>query len=159
MSSSRAKSRRSQNENGWKPMPPQAKIRLEHPARCIGCYNCVFACSVELLNVVSATRTAVSIKPCSPRDGFVVIFCTGCKPPPCVVACKVRALFQDKDGKLELTAPAECEKCETFDCAKACVTGALLIDQKTNQPILCTQCGKCAEVCPHEVITYKEPEL
>jgi carbon-monoxide dehydrogenase iron sulfur subunit len=137
-------------------MPSPAKIRLEHQQRCIGCYNCVFACSLELFNVVSATRTALSLKPCSLGDGFVISICTGCDPAPCVVACTPKALRQDNDGKMELVKPSECERCETLDCAEACITGALLIDPKTNRPILCTQCGKCAEACPHEVITYKE---
>ena len=137
-------------------MPSNATIRSEHPERCIGCYNCVFACSLELFDEVSATRTAVSIKPCSLGEQFVVTFCTGCDKPPCIRVCKPQALQQDQDGKLKLIAPSECDKCETFDCAKACATGALLIDPKTNRPVLCTQCGKCAEFCPHEVIKYKE---
>jgi carbon-monoxide dehydrogenase iron sulfur subunit len=137
-------------------MPSLAKIRLEHQQRCIGCYNCIFACSLELFNVVSATRTALSLKPCSLSDGFVVSICSGCDPAPCVAACAVKALRQDKDGKMELVKPSECEKCETFECAEACTAGALLIDPKTNRPIICTQCGKCAEACPHEVITYEE---
>ncbi len=144
--------------NGLNVMPPKATIRLEHPSRCIGCYNCVFACSLELFKVVSATRTAVSIKPCSPSDQFVVSFCIGCNQAPCVLACKSKALLQEADRKMKLVKPSECETCETFDCARACITGALLIDPETNRPILCTQCGKCAEICPHEVITYEETE-
>ena len=137
-------------------MPSHAMIRLEHPERCIGCYNCVFACSLELFDVVSATRTAITIKPCSLGDAFIVTFCTGCDQPPCIRACKPQALQRDQDSGLKLITPSECEKCETFDCVKACATNALSIDLKTNKPILCTQCGECAEACPHEVITYKE---
>lgn len=137
-------------------MSSHATIRLEHPERCIGCYNCVFACSLELFNVVSATQTAISIKPCSLADRFVVTFCTGCDKPPCIRACEAQALQQDEDGKLKLVTPSECDTCETFECAKACATGALPIDPETNRPIVCTQCGECAEFCPHEVITYKE---
>ena len=137
-------------------MSSRATICLEHPERCIGCYNCVFACSLELFDVVSATQTAISIKPCSLGDRFIVTFCTGCDEPPCIRACEPQALRQDQDGKLKLITPSECEKCETFGCVEACVTGALSIDPETKTPILCTQCGKCAEFCPHEVITYKE---
>jgi len=137
-------------------MQSHAKICLKHPERCIGCYNCVFACSLELFSTVSATRTAISIRPCSLADRFVVAFCTGCDSPPCVKVCEPQALRQDKDGRLELVS--DCDKCETFDCSKACVTGALPIDAATCKPILCTQCGKCAEACPHEVITYEENE-
>jgi Fe-S-cluster-containing hydrogenase component 2 len=137
-------------------MPSKATIRLEHLGRCIGCYNCVFACSLELFDTISVTQTAISLKPCSPGDQFTVTLCTGCDKPPCVTACKPQALKQDQDGKLKLATPSECDKCETFDCTRACATGALLIDPKTNRPIVCTQCGKCAEFCPHEVITYME---
>lgn len=135
-------------------MPPQATIRLEHQERCIGCYNCVFACSLELFGIISATRTAISIKPCSLGDPFVVTFCTGCEYPPCVTACPLHALQHDSDGKIKLVDSSQCGKCETIDCTKACVIGALSIDRVTNCPILCTQCGKCSESCPHEVITY-----
>ncbi len=135
-------------------MSSRGTVRLEHPERCIGCYNCVFACSLELFGTISATRTAISMKPCSPGDRFVVTFCSGCSDPPCVKVCELKALQQDKDGKLKLVS--ECDKCETFDCSKACITDTLPIDARTHKPILCTQCGKCAEVCPHEVITYKE---
>jgi Fe-S-cluster-containing hydrogenase component 2 len=139
-------------------MPLQSTIRLEHPERCIGCYNCVFACSLELFNVVSATRAAVWIKPCSLGDPFIVTICTLCDDPPCIKACKPKALQKDGDGKLKVADPSECKKCETFDCAKACITCALTIDLETDKPIICTQCGKCAEACPHEVITYKEKQ-
>lgn len=137
-------------------MSTHGKIRLEHPERCLGCYSCVFACSLELFNEISATRTAITIKPCSVGDVFTVNFCTACEDPPCVKSCKPRALQQDSEGKLELVKPSECDKCETFDCIKACTIGALLIDPETNKPIMCTQCGKCAEICPHEVIAYEE---
>jgi len=136
-------------------MSPNRKISLEHTERCIGCYNCVFACSMELFNKISVNKTAVFIKPCSPADRFVVVFCTGCQSPPCIEACGERALKQDQDGIIKLVKPLKCEQCETFDCAKGCITGALLIDPETHMPILCTQCGKCAEACPHEVITFK----
>jgi Fe-S-cluster-containing dehydrogenase component len=145
---------------GWATgMSHTTKIRLEHPERCIGCYNCVFTCSTELFSVISATKTAISIKPCSPDDRFVVTICTGCENPPCVAACEAKALQKDAEGKLILVRPSECDKCETLNCVKACITGALLIDTQTNRPILCTQCGECADVCPHEVITFKERKI
>ncbi len=137
-------------------MQPKAKVVLKHQERCLGCYNCVFACSLELFDEISAVRSAVSIKPCSPRDRFEVTFCTGCDYPPCIEACEPQALQQDKDGLLTLAKPSECEECKTFDCIEACIIGALSLDPHTSKPILCTQCGKCAEICPHEVITYEE---
>lgn len=137
-------------------MSSDARILLEHPERCLGCYNCVFACSLELFDVVSATRTAISIRPCSLADRFVVTFCTDCEEAPCIKACEPQALQRDKEGKLKLIAPSECENCETLGCVEACVTGALSIDPETKTPILCTQCGECAEFCPHEVITYRK---
>jgi Fe-S-cluster-containing hydrogenase component 2 len=137
-------------------MKQDFRVRLDHPERCLGCYNCVFACSFELFGVVSAARTAISIKPCSPADRFVVTFCTDCEEPPCVTACKPQALKKGDDGKLKLVVPSECDECEEFDCVRACISGALALDPETKKPILCTQCGKCAEACPHEVIVYRE---
>jgi len=54
--------------------------------------------------------------------------------------------------------PSKCGECEGKDCAKACVTGALVIDPLTGRPIICIQCGMCAKYCPHDVITYGEVE-
>lgn len=132
------------------------KVFLEHQERCIGCYNCVFACSLELFGVLSATRTAITIKPCSLGDQFIVNFCTKCENPSCLIACQSRALQQDEQGRVVLTKPSECNTCEDFECTTSCVSHALSIDPETQQPILCTQCGRCSDICPHEVITFKE---
>ncbi len=137
-------------------MASSAKIILKNQERCIGCYNCVFACSLELFKVISATRSAVSLKPCSPETPFIVNFCTSCEDPPCISACEEGALELDTDGKVVLAKPTECDVCETFECVPACITGALSIDPEEGRPMLCTQCGKCADVCPHEVIVFEE---
>lgn len=132
------------------------RVRVPHPERCIGCYNCVFACSRELFGVNSPSRTAVFIRSSSLANRFVVVVCPGCKDAPCVSACKEEALQVQPEGGPTLVKPLKCEKCETFDCVKACAIRAMVIDPETRKPVICTQCGLCAKFCPHEVITYGE---
>ncbi|MEM1538372.1 MAG: hypothetical protein QXK12_01945 [Candidatus Nezhaarchaeales archaeon] len=132
------------------------KIRLTHPERCIGCLNCVLACSRELYRSSSIARAALIVKSSSIANHFTVVICPACKDPPCVTACPYNALKAQPEGGPTLVNPEKCKECKTYDCTIGCVTGVLVIDRVTGTPIICTQCGECAKYCPHEVITYGE---
>jgi len=133
-----------------------ARIRLEHPERCIACLNCLLACSRELFGSSSTTRVALQVRTSSLSSPPIIAICVACRNPPCAAACPHGALAAQPEGGPTLVNPSKCPTCETKDCSKACVTGALPIDPLTGRPIVCTQCGACAKFCPHEVITYGE---
>ncbi|WP_309493047.1 4Fe-4S dicluster domain-containing protein [Candidatus Hecatella orcuttiae] len=133
-------------------------IEVLHPNRCIGCYNCVYACSRHLYNAVDVNRTAVFVRETgSLENPYHVIACRFCKDPECVKACPQEALSALPEGGISLT-PAKCEGCKTYDCVHACKLGALAIDFKAKipSPIVCDRCGDCAKFCPHNVFKYEE---
>lgn len=41
-------------------------------------------------------------------------------------------------------------------CAEACIVGAVFLDSETNKPMICVQCGFCVDFCPHGVLALKE---
>jgi len=131
-------------------------IEVENSSRCIGCYNCLYACSRHLFNTVDQTRTAVFVRvDRSLSNRFTVVACRFCKKPECAYACPHGALQPLPEGGVTLIA-SKCKGCKTFDCIDACTINALELDWKTNLPIICDRCGDCAKYCPHNVFTYRE---
>ncbi|MCS7113138.1 MAG: 4Fe-4S dicluster domain-containing protein [Nitrososphaerota archaeon] len=134
-----------------------ARIRLAHTERCIGCMNCVFACSRELYGGISSPlKSAILVLYNTPSRKPIVSICPGCVDAPCIAACPHKALAEQTGGGPTLIDPGKCRSCETRDCMDACVLGVLFWDDERKTPIICTQCGECAKYCPHEVIVYRE---
>jgi heterodisulfide reductase subunit A-like polyferredoxin len=73
-----------------------------------------------------------------------------------VVACGENALEENPEGGLIITKPWKCESCEVYNCAKACSINAIQIDPISKKPVICTQCGICADFCSHKVISCIE---
>jgi carbon-monoxide dehydrogenase iron sulfur subunit len=132
------------------------RIEVQNSSRCIGCYNCLYACSRHLFDSVDQTRTAVFVRPDRTLSNhFSVVACRFCKDPECASACTHGALQPLPEGGITLLA-SKCQECTTFECIDACTLNALTLDLKTNTPIICDKCGDCAKYCPHNVFTYEE---
>lgn len=111
----------------------------------------MFACARLRFNSVSIMKSAVRVRTHGGLEGtFVVIVCHACKNPPCVRACEFGAL-RKRPGGGNVLRPEKCTGCGK--CAKACITGALVMDEEAGKPITCAYCGICAEHCPHGVLT------
>lgn len=131
-------------------------IEVKNSSRCIGCYNCLYACSRHLFNSVDQTRTAVFVRPDRTLSNrFTVVACRFCKNPECASACPRGALQPLPEGGITLIA-SKCKGCTTFDCISACTLTALALDRKTKMPIICDSCGDCTKYCPHNVFLYEE---
>ncbi|HEY4699219.1 MAG TPA: hypothetical protein VIH27_02450 [Nitrososphaerales archaeon] len=131
-------------------------IAVENSSRCIGCYNCLYACSRHLFYKVDHARTAVFVRPDrSLSNRFTVVACRFCKDPECAVACKQGALQILPEGGVTLVV-SKCKDCKTFECITACTLNAITMDMKTKLPIICDNCGDCAKYCPHNVFSFKD---
>ena len=145
---------------------------------CIGCGNCVRACSnenhvprgyfrtwVERYQVaenqqprVDSPNGAIDGFPPNTRAGvksfFVPKLCNQCADSPCVQVCPVGATFEGPDGVV-LVDGTYCVGCRY--CIQACPYGCRFLNPKTNTAEKCTLCyhritkgltTACCESCP-----------
>ncbi len=132
--------------------------------RCIGCGNCVKACSTENNVPEGQFRTwieryvvtADGVYIDSPNGGmegfsevdesveqralnsfFVPKLCNHCKVAPCVQVCPVGATFRTQDGFV-LVDPDHCIACGY--CVQACPYGVRFMNHDTHIADKCTWC-------------------
>ncbi|MCP4409443.1 MAG: 4Fe-4S dicluster domain-containing protein [Gammaproteobacteria bacterium] len=132
--------------------------------RCIGCGNCVSACSTENKVPQGQFRTWVEryvvtqegVHIDSPKGGmegfpeldetlekqainsfFVPKLCNQCEDAPCVQVCPVGATYRSDDGFV-LVDPEHCMACSY--CIQACPYGARFMNKETHMADKCTWC-------------------
>jgi len=120
---------------------------------CVGCGSCMLACTRRFAEV-GYGKSAIYVRSAGGVErGFVVIVCRACKDPPCAKVCPEDALIPREGGGIRLLVN-RCIGCGY--CVEACPFGAILWDEETDKPVVCTYCGYCVEYCPYEVIEMRE---
>jgi carbon-monoxide dehydrogenase iron sulfur subunit len=104
--------------------------------RCTGCKTCELYCGAERGSEGKTLLKAVQETPA---------------PQP-----RVRV-----EGSPDVSIPLQCRHCSQAPCLDACLTGALIRDEKSGMIIirenLCGGCWTCTAFCPYGVI-YSSPE-
>jgi Fe-S-cluster-containing hydrogenase component 2 len=113
------------------------------------------ACARERFNTLSIDQSAIRVKAAGQTAYYAVVVCRGCKDPVCLRACPTNALRIRKGGGVILD-PSKCDSCGS--CEKACIIGAIKLDEKSGIPIICIHCGKCVPFCPHGILEMEEVE-
>jgi len=130
------------------------RLVIKDVNRCVGCQLCMLACSRRFAEVGFA-KSAIHVRSAGGVErGFVVVVCRACKDPPCLRACPVGAITQRKGGAGVVVNYSKCIGCGF--CREACVIGAVMWDDLSNKPIICTHCGFCIDFCPHGVLGLEE---
>ena len=135
--------------------------------RCTRCDDCVRACAATHDNNPRFVRSGV-------RQGPFMIAhaCMHCADPVCMIGCPTGAIHRDSATGIVRITDLTCIGCST--CANSCPydnirmvevrdpSGAILIDQLTQQPIhKATKCDLCADqqggpacqrACPHDAL-------
>ncbi len=135
--------------------------------RCTRCDDCVRACAATHDNNPRFVRQGQ-------RHGPFMIAqaCMHCADPVCMIGCPTGAIGRDLATGIVRINDLTCIGCST--CANSCpydninmvevrdLSGALLLDQKTHQPIhKATKCDLCADqiggpacqrACPHDAL-------
>ena len=123
--------------------------------RCVGCQLCMFACS-RRFGDGGLAKSAIHVRSVGGVErGFIVVVCRACKDPPCASVCPTGALIPRKGGGV-IVDYSKCIGCSL--CRMACPIGAIMWDEETNKPVICTHCGYCVNYCPHEVLALTEVE-
>lgn len=97
---------------------------------CTGCRSCVMACSLIKEGVFSPTKSRIQILTNESKCLSIPTLCEHCTDPPCIPACPVNAISQDK------------------------ITGIAKVNKK-----ICTGCGMCKEVCPYDSIKIRDGKV
>ena len=128
--------------------------------KCIGCHACTIACKSEHDIPVGVNRCWVKTAERGTfpdtRRFFLPVLCNQCEEAPCMKICPTGALFQRKDGIVDLNGAA-CIGCRA--CMVACPYDQLFIDPNTRTAEKCNFCANrvenrlepaCVSVCPTE---------
>ncbi|HMA69207.1 MAG TPA: 4Fe-4S binding protein [Candidatus Mcinerneyibacterium sp.] len=125
------------------------KLKVVDTNRCVGCQNCMFACSRRNGNA-GLSNSSIGVKSDGGMEnGFKVIVCRACENPPCARACPTDALTPQKGGGVKLNK-SKCIGCKA--CQEACIIDAVFWDEEHSKPVICIQCGYCVDYCPHDIL-------
>ena len=129
-------------------------LRANEMSKCIGCFTCMNVCAAFNHKSHSLEKSSIHIKTSGGLSGrFVASVCHACHDPACAEVCPTSALIKRKGGGVLLNEPL-CMGCKR--CVKACAVFAVGFDEKVNLPIICRQCGLCANYCPHKCLVMEE---
>ncbi|NLU49474.1 MAG: (Fe-S)-binding protein [Syntrophomonadaceae bacterium] len=129
-------------------------LRVGDLGKCIGCYNCMFACAREVMGSYSPLTAAIRIRTGGGyHSKMAADVCRACREPACAAACEEGALRPRKAGGVRFVS-GQCTRCGK--CGEACPIKYLEFNPVTGQPIVCRHCGVCANYCPHGVLTMEE---
>jgi Fe-S-cluster-containing dehydrogenase component/formate-dependent nitrite reductase membrane component NrfD len=128
--------------------------------KCIGCHACTIACKSEHDIPVGVNRCWVKTveKGTFPQTQrlFFPVLCNQCTDAPCMNICPTGALFNRRDGIVDLNGDS-CIGCRA--CMAACPYDQLFIDPNTRTAEKCNFCANrvenklepaCVSVCPTE---------
>ncbi|MEM7017854.1 MAG: cyclic nucleotide-binding domain-containing protein [Pseudomonadota bacterium] len=135
--------------------------------RCVGCDDCVRACSRTHDNNPRFIRHGKQI-----NHYMIANACMHCSDPVCMIGCPTGAIHRDASQGQVIINDETCIGCAT--CANSCPydnirmveirdqRGTLIRDQQTNAPIIkATKCDlcvdqvvspACANACPHDAL-------
>jgi len=107
------------------------KVIGVHLDRCTGCKTCELYCATERGSSAKTLLKAVQ--------------------EPTVPKPRIRV-----EGRSGAPLPMQCRHCLQAPCLDACLTGALVRDEKTNLVVIhedrCIGCWTCTAFCPYGVI-------
>ncbi len=146
-------------------------VLIVEPDNCVGCRNCVVACSVDRHSLSKDFVSALTETPRpEPRirlkqvaDKPVPVPCRHCEHAPCVLACPSGAMSIAEDTSV-LYDQERCIKC--FMCAAACPFSACYVSEDASYVVKCDLCPNrdvpaCVDACTTRALTYQDchPEV
>jgi len=108
------------------------------PERCVGCYNCVYACAFKQAGDFNVEDSHIRVKVF--LDDFICIplTCVHCSDPYCLEICPSGALHRDEITKAVKIDKTRCVGCKM--CMLACPFGNIHFEINEQA---CTKCDLC----------------
>ena len=135
---------------------------INKDARCIGCYECVHACSKSYFRTNKASMAFIRVQEKegvgnkSAIEGKITrpVVCIQCGK--CAKVCPIGAIRQNRYGAyvVDIKMCINCGKCR-----EACPFGVMVEDKDSNVTKKCLACGTCVKACSMGVLSlYSPPE-
>lgn len=134
------------------------KSLIVHSKKCIGCRNCIYACSFEHEDFYDPELSRIQVFYNEIERLFIPNFCLQCgRTAACILACPSGALFFDEKLNAVLWREQDCIHCH--NCVQACPYKAITTDKVTDAILKCDLClGNpiCVQVCPESALEFIE---
>lgn len=129
-------------------------------ARCIGCLECVHACSKSYFRTSKSSMAFIRVTEHmgignkSAIQGKIArpVVCIQCGK--CAKVCPIGAIRQNRYGVyvVDIKMCTNCGKCR-----EACPFGVIVEDTDINASKKCLACGECVKACPMGVLSLFKP--
>lgn len=150
------------DENFRKNNKRKAKMLTVNPdVRCIGCQECVHACSQLFYKTLKASKACLAIREKEGTGNKSGIKGTISRPVVCIQCgkcasvCPVGAIKQNNLGVYVIDRKM-CIGCGK--CRQACPFGIMVENEELGITSKCISCGACAKACPMGVLGVSQVE-
>jgi len=127
-------------------------LRLDD-ARCVGCMECVAACSRTFTKEENPAKSRIQVQELGAGRFHLVACDQECRR--CVGECPVQAITVNKQGVVMVNRKL-CVGC--LACVAVCPIGAMRFYPAESVPYNCVACGACVKACPKEALSIAEKD-
>lgn len=134
-----------------------SKVLIVDPAKCLGCFSCMVACSTKNEGGGDLNLSRIKVTSFLKEAYSVPTVCLQCETAYCALVCPVAALAKNAEtGVVELDRD-RCIGCKL--CLIACPFGNLtLVNGVSAKCDLCGGDPTCVKVCQWQALTYGEAD-
>jgi Fe-S-cluster-containing hydrogenase component 2 len=124
--------------------------------KCTGCRLCELICSLVKEKEANPAKSRIQVSRLTMDGLFIPHICRNCKEPPCIKACRRKAISKDPETGWVTIDRERCNNCTL--CIPACPYHAIVLTPD-QEVLLCDVCDgdpKCVEICPTQAIQFTE---
>lgn len=128
------------------------KVLVFNPQLCDGCRICEETCSQTWFKEINAEKSAIRISTVEDQPGqYEATVCNQCGE--CIDICPTLALTRDRHGIVRVNKKL-CTGC--LSCVGFCPILAMYIHPDYVVPFKCVACGECAKACPTGALSIED---
>lgn len=126
--------------------------------KCTGCKICEYACAIHLEGSINPRLSRIRVIRVEPIMNFAYS-CRLCDDHPCINACPLDAIKEDKKDSILTVDDDKCDGCG--QCIEVCRFSIMIMHSGNRKARVCDFCRKydykpkCVEFCPREALEYK----